>query len=98
MVPFMALTLEDLDRRVSALEKAQEDTTETLKWVVARLGRIQAVQDEHTLRLERLEHKVDGLDGHLRNVHARLGSLERKLDELMNSLPGLIADAVQSVR
>lgn len=97
MVPFMAPTLEGLDRRVAALERAQEDTTETLKWVVARLGRIQAVQDEHTLRLERLEHKVDALDGRLGNVEARLGSLERKLDDLMSSLPGLIADALQSV-
>ena len=51
----MAPTLEDLDRRATALEAAQSDTTQTLRWVVAKLGRIQAVQDEHTLRLERLE-------------------------------------------
>jgi hypothetical protein len=57
----MALTLEDLDRRVTALEVAQNDTTQTLRWVVAKLGRIQAVQDEHTLRLERIEAKVDAL-------------------------------------
>ena len=87
----MAQTLDDLDRRTTALEKAQGDTTDTLKWVVAKLGRIQAVQDEHTVRLERLETKVDGLD-------ARLGSVERKLDGLIEALPGLIAEAVRSVR
>ena len=44
-----------------ALERAQGETTETLRWVVAKLDRMQAVQDEHTLRLERLETKVDAL-------------------------------------
>jgi uncharacterized coiled-coil protein SlyX len=48
-------TIEDLDRRVTTLERAQNDTTETLRWVVAKLGRVSAVQDEHTLRLERIE-------------------------------------------
>jgi hypothetical protein len=57
----MTRTLEDLDRRVTALEAAQGDTTQTLRWVVAKLGCIQAVQDEHTLRLDSLEAKVDAL-------------------------------------
>ena len=87
----MASTLEDLDRRASALERAQGDTTETLRWVVAKLGRIQAVQDEHTLRLERLETKVDAMD-------ARLGNVERKLDGLIDALPGLITEAVRVAR
>jgi hypothetical protein len=87
----MASTLEDLDRRASALERAQGDTTETLRWVVAKLGRIQAVQDEHTLRLERLETKVDAMDG-------RLGNVERKLDSLIEALPGLITEAVRAAR
>lgn len=80
----MALTLEDLDRRVTALERTQGDTTESLRWVVAKLGRIQAVQDEHTLRLDRLETKVD--------------RMERKLDGLIEALPDIVAEAVRSVR
>src|SRR5262245_10598079 len=87
----MALTLEDLDRRAGALERAQGDTTETLRWVVAKLGRIQAVQDEHTLRLERLETKVDAMD-------SRLGNVERKLDSIIEALPGLITEAVRAAR
>src|SRR5262245_59854044 len=108
----MALTLEDLDRRVSALERAQGDTTESLRWVVAKLGRIQAVQDEHTLRLERLETKVDkmdtrldkmearlgGVESRLDGMEVRLGSVEHKLDGLIEALPGLIAEAVRSAR
>src|SRR5262245_34648084 len=94
----MALTLEDLDRRVSALERAQGDTTESLRWVVAKLGRIQAVQDEHTLRLDRLETKMDGMAARLDGVESRLDSVERKLDGLIEALPGIVADAVRSAR
>jgi predicted nucleic acid-binding Zn-ribbon protein len=83
----MAQTLEDLDRRTSELEHAQGETTETLKWVVAKLGRIQAVQDEHTLRLERLESKVDGLESKVDGLDVRLCSVERKLDGLIDAPP-----------
>lgn len=57
----MASTAEDLDGRTTALEHAQGETTQTLRWVVTKLARMQAVQDEHTLRLERLESKMDAL-------------------------------------
>lgn len=87
----MAQTLEDLDGRATALEKAQGDTTDTLRWVVAKLGSIQAIQDEHTLRLERLETKVDGIE-------SKLDGLERKLDGLMDVLPSIVADAVRAAR
>ena len=73
-------TLEDLDRRVSALEAAQNDTTETLRWVVAKLGRVSAVQDEHTLRLERLDTKFD--------------RLESKVDALPRVIAEVVRDAV----
>jgi chromosome segregation ATPase len=82
----MASTLEDLDRRASALERAQGDTTETLRWVVAKLGRIQAVQDEQTLRLERLETKFDKMDARLGNVESRLESVGTRLDSVETRL------------
>ena len=72
----MAPTLENLDRRVTALEAAQGDTTQTLRWVVAKLGRIQAVQDEHTLRLDSLEVKVDALP---RAIAELLDASEKRL-------------------
>ena len=87
----MPLTLEDLDRRATTLEGAQSSTVETLRWVVPKLARVQAVQDEHTLRLERLETKVDGLE-------TKVGRLETKLDGLIEALPGIVADAVRAAR
>jgi hypothetical protein len=72
----MASTAENLDQRTTALERAQGETAETLRWVVTKLARLQAVQDEHTLRLERLESKVD--------------SLESKVDALPRAIAGMI--------
>jgi chromosome segregation ATPase len=101
----MTPTLEDLDRRTTALERAQGETTQTLRWVVAKLGRMQAVQDEHTLRLERvetrlerIETRLDGVETRVAGVEARLDRIERKLDGLIEALPGIVADAVRAAR
>jgi chromosome segregation ATPase len=93
----MALTLEDLDQRVTALEQAQGDTTQTLRWVVAKLGRIQAVQDEHTLRLERVEDRLEKVEGRLERVEGRLDKVETRLDSVetkLDALPRAIAELI----
>jgi hypothetical protein len=81
----MALTLEDLDRRVGALERTQGDTTETLRWVVTKLARLQAVQDEHTLRLERVELRLEGVETRLDRVEEKLDALPRAIAELIEA-------------
>lgn len=86
----MATTIEDLDRRVTALEQAQNDTTQTVRWVVTKLGRISAVQDEHTLRLERIEAEVGEMKSELREVKTGLKSLRE-------DLPSIVADALRDV-
>ena len=75
--------IQDLERRVSALEAAQNDTTKTLRWVVAKLGGIASQQDEHTLQLERID--------------SRLGRVEAGLDGLRRDLPNIVADAMREV-
>jgi chromosome segregation ATPase len=87
----MAVTLEDLDRRTTALERAQGETTESLRWTVAKLGRIQAVQDEHTLQLDRIETRLDKVEGRLDRVEARLESVESKVDALPRAIAEMIA-------
>jgi chromosome segregation ATPase len=86
----MALSLEDVDRRATAVEHAQGETTETLRWVVTKLARVQAVQDEHTLRLERLEIKVDKLDDRLGKVETRLEKVETRLEALPRAIAEMI--------
>jgi chromosome segregation ATPase len=100
----MAFTLEDLDRRTTALEHAQGETTQTLRWVVAKLGRIQAVQDEQTLRLERLETRLDKVEGRLEKVEGRLEKMEARLEKVearldsveakVDALPRAIAEMI----
>jgi hypothetical protein len=80
--------IEELDRRVTALEAAQNDTTQTLRWVVAKLGRVSAVQDEHTLRFERIESNMGRMESDLRRVEADLKGLRA-------DLPAIIIEAVR---
>lgn len=85
----------DLERRVNALEAAQNDTTQTLRWVVARLGRMSAVQDEHTLRLERIEGDVKRIESDLSRLDGNVRRIEAELMGLRADLPGIVADAVR---
>jgi predicted nuclease with TOPRIM domain len=101
----MATTLEDLDRRATALERTQGETTETLRWVVTKLACMQAVQDEHTLRLERLETKFDKLESKVDKLESKVDKLEskvdgigHKLDGLIESLPGIVSEAIRAAR
>jgi chromosome segregation ATPase len=65
----VALTLEDLDRRVSALERAQGDTTESLRWVEGRL--------------EKVEGRLEKVEGRLDSVESKLDALPRAIAELV---------------
>lgn len=60
----------DLERRVIALEAAQKETAETQTWMAQTLGRIAAVQDEHTRRLDRVETEVKGLRSDMPSIVA----------------------------
>ena len=73
--------LADLTRRVEALEAAQKHTAETQEWMASTLGRIAAVQDQHTQRFDRIETDLAGL--------------RREFDGFRRDLPSIIADAVR---
>jgi chromosome segregation ATPase len=95
----MAVTVEDLDQRVTALERTQIETTETLRWAAATLGRMQALQDEHTQRLERIEttladhtQRLDGIDVRLDRIEGRLDRLEAKVD----AFPRAVAEQLEA--
>ncbi len=80
----------ELERRVTALEAAQNDTTQTLRWVVSKLGKMSAVQDEHTLRLERVESRLE-------KVETRLGRVENEIISLRSDMPAIVAQAMREV-
>lgn len=76
-------TIEELDRRVIALEVAQKQTAETQTWMAGTLGRIAAVQDGHTKTL----------DDHTQ----RLDRIETDLKGLRKDLPAIIAETMREV-
>ena len=79
----MVTTIEELERRVSALETAQRETVKTQKWMAETLGRIAFVQDEHTKDIAELKADV-------REVKADLKGLRK-------DLPSIVADALREV-
>ena len=103
----MAVTdadIQELRLRVSQLEKASVENTETITWVAGLLGTVKAVQDDHTRRLDRMETKVDRVEVRLDRVEVRLDRVEVRLDRVEKSvkdfreaMPGIVADAMREV-
>jgi hypothetical protein len=65
-------TIEELDRRVKALEAAQKHTAETQEWMAGTLGRIAAVQDRHTKTLEDHTQRLERLESDVREIRTDL--------------------------
>jgi hypothetical protein len=79
----MAVDLEALERRVSALEAAQKTNTDTLEWIAGEMGKIKAGQD--MLRIDVQEIKSD------------LQSVRADVARPRGDLPDMIADTMREV-
>ncbi len=84
----------ELKTRVSRLERAGINNTGTIGWVAGTLGTMQAVQDNHTLRLtlrlDRIETDVIEMKSDIRGLKADIAGLR-------GDLPGIVADAMREV-
>jgi ABC-type transporter Mla subunit MlaD len=87
----------ELEGRVTALEQAQNDNTQSLRWLIKTLAQMQktvdqhsTILDDHTSRLNRVE-KV--LDDHT----SRLNRVEKKLDDHVRTFPAIVADTMREV-
>ena len=94
----MAATLEELEQRVAAVEKAQHaleqaqnENTITLKWLAGTLAQVKALADDHTERLQRIEASVSDQAG-------RLDRIEHDVKGLRRDMPGIVADALRDSR
>jgi uncharacterized coiled-coil protein SlyX len=85
----MVATLEELERRVLALEQAHNENTTTLKWMAGTLGEIKGVVDSHT---EHLRH----IEGGLKDTKASLARVEQDVKGLRRDMPGIVADALRA--
>ena len=89
-MPVTESDFNELKTRVSRLEKASINNTETITWMAGMLGTIKAVQDKHTERL-------DGIDGRLDGIDSRLNRVEAEITGLRKDMPSIVADAVREV-
>jgi chromosome segregation ATPase len=87
----------ELERRVAALEAAQNDTTQTLRWVVTKLAQMSALQTEHTLRLERIESDVKALRSDTDELKADMREVKTDIKSLRRDLPAMMAETMREV-
>lgn len=87
----------DLKTRVSRLEKASVNNTETITWMAGMLGTVRAVQDKHTERLDGIDGRLDGIDGRLDRIEADVRGVKAGLDGLRKDMPGIVAEAMREV-
>ena len=93
----MTTTVEELERRVIALENAQTNNASTLRWVAGTLGQIQATVDDHTGRFDKVDHEFKALRATVDDHTIRLGRVEHEIKSLRADLPGIVAEAMREV-
>ena len=79
-----------LAKRVSALELASANNTETITWMAGTLGTVKATVDMHTKRL-------DGIDSRLDRVTTTVDGIKADLAGLRADMPGIVAAAMREV-
>ena len=79
-----------LTKRVTVLEKASINNTETITWMAGTLGQMKSTLDTHTTRLNAMDDRLDSID-------ERLDRVEAKVDDLKETLPGIVATAMREV-
>ena len=82
------LTMEELERRVVALEKANVTNTATMKWLSGTLGQIQATVEDHTERLVRIEEGIADIEKTVTFIKSDVAGLRR-------DLPDIITEAIR---
>ena len=87
----------ELRGRVSKLERAQNENTESLTWACGELGKITATLNAHTSQLGRIEDRMGSVENRLGSVENRLGKVEAGIDTLRRDMPGIVAAALREV-
>ena len=87
----------DLKSRVTRLERASVNNTETIGWMAGMLGTIKSIQDTHTKRLDGIDARFDRVDARFDGVDRRLDRIEADISGLREEMPGIVAAAMREV-
>ncbi len=96
-MPVTDADFNDLKTRVSRLERASVNNTETITWMASTLGTVKAGVDMHTTRLDTIDGRLDGIDGRLDRIDGRLDRIEADVKGLRDDMPGIVAAAMREV-
>ena len=91
------LTMEEVERRLVALETAQATNAATMKWMVGTPGQIQATVDNHTERLDPLKTTVDDHTKRWDRIEGEVRGLRTDVRGLVTSMPEIVASALRDV-
>ncbi len=101
----MVATVEELERRVLALEKgqhehqrAQNENTAILRWLAGTLAQVEALSNDHTERLQRIERRLSAVETTGNEQTERLDRIEHDVKGLRRDMPGIVADALKDAR
>jgi chromosome segregation ATPase len=96
--------IQRIEARVTAVEQAQNDNTQSLRFIVATVAQMKAVQDDHGHQLDEHGRKLDDhgrkLDDHgrqLGELRSEVGGLRTEFHALRKELPTIVANVMREV-
>lgn len=88
-------TLEELDRRVSELERKQDGHATALGKIIMLLEETRLRVSALEQRMDKLEYRLVQVEDRLARVETRLGKVESEVQALRRDLPGIVTAAVR---
>lgn len=96
-MPVTDADFNDLKTRVTRLERASVNNTETITWMASTLGTIKAGVDMHTKRLDHIDVVLEEIKEVQGNHTKRLDRIEADVKGLRDDMPGIVAAAMREV-
>jgi peptidoglycan hydrolase CwlO-like protein len=89
------LTLKrQLEARLTAVEQAQNDNTQSLRFIVTTVAHMKSAQDDQGERLERLETSMTGIRADITKLSGKLDASTRDINAKIDALPRVIAEMI----
>jgi DNA-binding FrmR family transcriptional regulator len=89
--------IQRIEGRVTAVEQAQNDNTQSLRFIVATVAQMKAVQDDHGHVFEEHSRQLGELRTDVNGLRTEVGGLRTDLQGLRKELPTIVADVMREV-
>jgi chromosome segregation ATPase len=89
--------IQRIEARVTAVEQAQNDNTQSLRFIVTTVAQMKAVQDDHGHQLDEHGRKLDEHGRQLGELRGEVSGLRTEFHALRKDLPTIVADVMREV-